>query len=180
MPIESFTVWFTGLSGAGKSTLARALGKHLETLSIRHEVLDGDELRRTICKDLGFTKDDRDENVRRIAAAAQELNSQNVTAIVAAIAPYQDARLKARHACGPRFAEVFVDCPFETLLERDTKGFYRRAQAGEIEHFTGVSDPYERPQDPEIYLNSHAQPEQQSLALVLRRLEELGYLALLK
>lgn len=175
MTVKAFTVWLTGLSGAGKSTIARAFGAHLDNLSLRNQVLDGDELRRTLCRDLGFSKEDRDENIRRIAGLASELNKNNVIAVVAVISPYRAARLMARQQC-ERFVEVFVDCSLETLTRRDTKGLYRRALAGEIQNFSGISDPYEAPQDPEIYINSAIQSEQESLERVRSRLEELGYL----
>ena len=175
MALEAFTVWFTGLSGTGKSTLARGLSAHLDQASLRHEVLDGDELRRTLCRDLGFSKEDRDENIRRIAAVASDWNDKNVIAIVAAISPYRAARAMARQQCR-RFAEVFVDCSIETLLRRDPKGLYQRALVGEIQNFSGISDPYEAPENPEIHIHSGLQSEQQSLQLLLSRLAELGYL----
>jgi len=175
MPAKAFTVWFTGLSGSGKSTLANALSAHLQGLSIQHQLLDGDEVRRTICRDLGFSKEGRDENIRRIAAAAGRLNEEGVTTIVAAISPYREARLKARQLCS-RFVEVFVDCSLETLKRRDPKGLYRRALAGEIQNFSGISDPYEAPYKPEVHLHSDRQSEEESLERLLSRLEELGYL----
>jgi adenylylsulfate kinase len=175
MAPHAFTVWFTGLSGAGKTTLARSLASHMEGLSLAHEILDGDELRRSLCRDLGFTKEDRDENVRRIAAAAADLNRNKVIAIVAAISPYREARLRARELCG-RFVEVFADCSLETVINRDVKGLYRRALAGEISRFSGISDPYEAPENPDIYVNSTSQSEAQSLERVLHRLAELHYL----
>ena len=171
----AFTLWLTGLSGSGKSTLARGLSAHFTALGLRHERLDGDELRLTLCRDLGFSKEDRDENVRRIAQRARELNEAHATAIVAAIAPYREARAKARVACG-RFVEVFVDCSLDTLVKRDPKGLYKRALAGELAHFSGVSDPYEPPERPEIYLNSERQSEEESLALLVQGLTDLGYL----
>ncbi len=164
-----FTVWFTGLSGAGKSTLARGLSQHLANLDIPHKLLDGDEVRRTLCKDLGYSKEDRDENVRRIAEAARELNQEGVVAIVAAISPYREARAKARRQCA-HFIEVFVDCSMDTLVRRDPKGLYRRALAGEIQNFSGVSDPYEVPENPEIYIDSGTQTEQDSLAHLIAKL----------
>jgi len=172
---EAFTVWFTGLSGAGKSTLAHALGVHLRDLSLRHEVLDGDEIRTQLCRDLGFSKEDRDENIRRISYVASVLNRHDVITIVAAISPYRTARLKAREMC-ERFVEVFVDCQLQTLIQRDAKGLYQRALAGEIQNFSGVSDIYEAPEAPEIYVNSHSQSKEESFAVVLSRLQELGYL----
>jgi adenylylsulfate kinase len=172
---RAFTIWFTGLSGAGKSTLARALGSYLESLALPFELLDGDELRHELCRDLGFSKQDRDENVRRIACVAKLLNRHEVIAVVAAIAPYRDARLKAREMCG-RFVEVFIDCPLKTLIDRDTKGLYHRALTGDLEHFSGVSDPYERPEEPDVYINSASQSQEESIAVVLTRLSELQLL----
>jgi adenylyl-sulfate kinase len=171
----AFTIWFTGLSGAGKSTLAKALAAHLEDVSLPHQLLDGDELRHGLCRDLGFSKRDRDENVRRIAAASKLLNGRGVIAIVAAIAPYRAARLQAREICGS-FVEVFVDCPLSTLIQRDTKGLYQRALAGKLGQFTGVSDPYERPEAPDIYLNSDSETEEESVGRLLTRLSDLQYL----
>jgi len=175
MANKAFTVWFTGLSGSGKSTLARALSAHLSDLFIKHEVLDGDEMRRTLCRDLGYSRQDRDENVRRIARVAADLNGKNVAAIVAAISPYRAARHDARVQC-ERFVEVFVDCSLDTLRSRDPKGLYRRALAGEIQNFSGVSDPYESPEHPDIYLNSGTQTEQQSLGQLFSGLAALGHL----
>ena len=172
---SAFTIWFTGLSGAGKSTLAKALAAHLEDVSLPHKLLDGDEIRHGLCGDLGFSKRDRDENVRRIASASKLLNDRGVIAIVASIAPYRAARLAAREMCG-RFVEVFVDCPLQTLIQRDTKGLYQRALAGELEQFTGVSDPYERPDAPDIYINSDSETEEESVGMLLTRLSDLRYL----
>ncbi len=142
---------------------------------LRHERLDGDELRLTLCRDLGFLKDDRDENVRRIAQRARELNDAGTIAIVAAISPYREARFRARQECG-RFVEVFVDCSLDTLVQRDPKGLYKRALAGNLANFSGVSDPYESPEQPEIYVNSDLQSVEESLAIVVGRLTDLGYL----
>lgn len=175
MAFKAFTVWFTGLSGSGKSTLARALSAHLDSVSIQHELLDGDELRRTLCRDLGFSKEDRDENIRRIARTAADLNAKDVTAIVAAISPYREARRSARQEC-ERFIEVFVDCSLDTLMRRDPKGLYQRALAGEIQNFSGISDPYEVPENPEIHLYSDKETAQESLRRLLAGLAELGYL----
>lgn len=171
----AFTIWFTGLSGAGKSTLAKALAAHLADVSLPHQLLDGDELRHGLCRDLGFSKRDRDENVRRIASASKLLNDRGVISIAAAIAPYRGARLQAREIC-ERFVEVFVDCPLPTLIQRDTKGLYQRALAGKLEHFTGVSDPYERPEAPDIYINSDSETEEESVGMLLTRLSDLQYL----
>ena len=171
----AFTIWFTGLSGTGKSTLASALGSYLKNAGLPCELLDGDEIRHGLCRDLGFSKPDRDENVRRIAYVASLLNRHDVIAIVAVIAPYREARLKARKTC-ERFVEVFVDCPLQTLIQRDVKGLYGKALSGELKHFSGVSDPYERPEAPDIYLNSGRQSVEESIQLVVSKLIDLQYL----
>jgi adenylyl-sulfate kinase len=168
----AFTVWFTGLSGAGKSTLARALAAYLADIGLPYELLDGDEIRNELCRDLGFSKEDRDENVRRLAFVAKLLNRHGVISIVAAISPYCDARRKARDVCGS-FIEVFVDCPLNTLIQRDTKGLYHRALAGELEHFTGVSDPYEAPQAPDIHIPSGSQTQEESVTFLIAKLSEM-------
>jgi adenylylsulfate kinase len=169
---SAFTVWFTGLSGAGKTTLAQALASHLADLSLPYELFDGDEIRNGLCRDLGFSKEDRDENVRRLAYVAKLLNRHGVISIVAAISPYLEARLKAREICGS-FVEVFVDCPLKTLIQRDPKGLYQRALAGELEHFTGVSDPYESPDAPEIHIDSGSLTQEESVNLLLAKLNEM-------
>jgi adenylyl-sulfate kinase len=170
-----FTVWFTGLSGSGKTTLARMLSFHLEALGLAFEILDGDELRTTLCRDLGFSRKDRDENVRRLGFVAGMLSRHRVAAIVAAISPYAQAREQARTA-STRFLEVFVDCSLETLVARDTKRLYKRAVAGEIAHFTGVSDPYEFPTHPELHLKTDFSSKEDCLAQVRTKLEALQWL----
>jgi adenylyl-sulfate kinase len=170
---KGWTIWFTGLSGSGKSTLATALAGHLRNLRIEHELLDGDELRRELCRDLGFSKQDRDENVQRIGYVARLLNRHGVIAIVAAISPYRDARGQVRSRI-PRFFEVHVDCPLDVLIQRDVKGLYHRALAGELDHFTGISDPYEPPLAPEAYVNSGTQSEAESFTVLLAKLAERG------
>ncbi len=172
---NAWTIWFTGLSGSGKSTLANALAAHLDHLALPHHVIDGDEIRRELCSDLGFSKEDRDENVRRIGYIAQLLNRHGVIAIVAAISPYRAARNAVRRKC-PRFIEVHVDCPIAALSKRDVKGLYKRALAGEITGFTGISDPYETPARPEIQINSEEQSKEESIAFLISSLRELGCL----
>jgi adenylylsulfate kinase len=172
---RAFTVWFTGLSGSGKSTLANALTSHLKSLSLRYELLDGDAVRNGLCRDLGFSKADRDENVRRIAYVAGLLNRHDVIAVVAAISPYREARLRARETCD-RFVEVFVDCPLKTLIQRDVKGLYQRALAGDLKNFSGVSDPYEHPESPDIYINTASQPPEASVGALIAKLHDLGHL----
>jgi adenylylsulfate kinase len=172
---SNWTVWFTGLSGAGKSTLATELGSYLSELSLAFEILDGDALRRELCSDLGYSREHRDENVRRISYIAQLLNRHNIIAVVAAISPYRQARLDARNRC-PAFVEVHVDCSIDTLICRDTKGLYAQALQGNIKHFTGISDLYEAPLRPEIYINSGLQSETESFEFLLSGLVELGLL----
>lgn len=171
----AWTIWFTGLSGSGKSTLACAISDHLCSLKLTHELLDGDEIRRELCRDLGFSKEDRDENIRRIGYVARLLNRHGVIAIVAAISPYREARDEVRGKI-PRFFEVHVDCPLEVLIKRDVKGLYHRALAGELDHFTGISDPYEPPIAPDAYVNSGLQSEAESIAIVAAKLAALGWI----
>jgi adenylyl-sulfate kinase len=173
---NAWTIWFTGLSGSGKSTLASALAAHLRNLKLPYELLDGDEIRRELCRDLGFSKQDRDENIRRIGYVARLLNRHGVISIVAAISPYRHARDEVR-AKIPRFFEVHVDCPLDVLIQRDVKGLYHRALAGELDHFSGISDPYEPPLAPDAYVNSGAQSEAESLSVILARLVHLGWIS---
>lgn len=146
-------VWFTGLSGAGKSTLASALRDELAARGVAVELLDGDAVRENLSKGLGFSKEDRDTNVRRIAFVAGLLAKHGVTVLVSAISPYADTRREVLSAL-PDAVEVFVDAPLEVVTGRDVKGLYLRALAGEIPHFTGVSDPYEAPQTPDLHLRT--------------------------
>ncbi|MFC4425754.1 adenylyl-sulfate kinase [Deinococcus navajonensis] len=146
-------VWFTGLSGAGKSTLASALYEELRGRGVQVELLDGDAVRENLSKGLGFSKADRDTNVRRIAFVAGLLAKHGVTVLVSAISPYAETRREVLSAL-PNPTEVFVDAPLEVVTERDVKGLYLRALAGEIPHFTGVSDPYEAPETPDLHLRT--------------------------
>jgi len=154
-----YIVWFTGLSGAGKTTMVRALREHIDAHR-QVEILDGDELRVTLCSDLGFSKADRDANVARIGYVARLLARHGVAVLVAAISPYRDARRKVRDAAcadGIPFIEVFVDAPLETVIARDTKGLYKRALAGDVSEFTGVTAPYEPPEDADVRLRTDSQ-----------------------
>lgn len=139
---EGFTLWLTGLLGAGKTTLAQLIGEKLHTMGLPVEILDGDMVRRRLTKDLGFTREDRDENIRRIAFVAKLLSRVGAVAIVAAISPYAKARNDARLEIG-NFVEVFVRCPLEICIQRDLKGLYAKAKRGEVFQLTGLSDPYE-------------------------------------
>ena len=173
---EGFTVWFTGLSGAGKTTIAERLDKVLRDRGLKVESLDGDVVRTNLSKGLGFSKEDRDTNIRRIGFVCNLLTRNGVATIASAISPYRDVRDEVRAEIGD-FVEVYVKCPLETLQERDVKGLYAKALSGEIKNFTGVSDPYEEPLNPEVTLESDKETEEESLAKLVAKLEELGYLA---
>ena len=170
-----FTVWFTGLSGAGKTAIAHRLEPALCARGLKVEVLDGDVVRTNLSKGLGFSKEDRDTNIRRIGFVCNLLTRNGVVAIGAAISPYREVRDEVRAEVG-RFVEVYVKCPLEVLQERDVKGLYAKALRGEIADLTGVSDPYEEPLNPEVVLESDKETEEESLAKVVAKLEELGYL----
>ena len=170
-----FVVWFTGLSGAGKSTLASALAAELARRGRHTELLDGDEVRTHLSKGLGFSKEDRDTNIRRIGYVARLVGRSGGVAITAAISPYREVRDEVR-AQTPGFVEVFVRCPIDVLAERDTKGLYRKALAGEIANFTGVSDPYEEPLHPEVVCDTARETPAESLAKIVDKLERLGHL----
>jgi adenylyl-sulfate kinase len=176
MEERGVTIWLTGLSGAGKSTLARGLAAALRERGRRVEVLDGDEVREHLSKGLGYSKEDRDTNIRRIAFVAKLLTRNGVAVITAAISPYREARDEARRQVGD-FVEVYVRCSIDELVRRDVKGLYARALRGEIAHFTGVSDPYEEPLTPEVLVDSEHEDAAASLARILAFLEQAGYLA---
>jgi adenylyl-sulfate kinase len=167
---EGFTLWFTGLSGAGKSTLANLLANELRERGHRVEILDGDEVRTNLSKGLGFSKEDRDINIRRIGYVCNLLARNGVIAISAAISPYREVRNEVRSIHGS-FFEVFVKCPIPTLAERDVKGLYKKALAGEIKNFTGVSDPYEEPLRPELVVETDRENPEDSLKRLLAALE---------
>ena len=167
---EGFTLWFTGLSGAGKSTLANLVADELRRRGHRVEILDGDEVRTNLSKGLGFSKEDRDINIRRIGYVCNLLARNGVIAISAAISPYRAVRDEVRAMHG-RFFEVFVKCPINTLAERDVKGLYKKALAGEIKNFTGVSDPYEEPLTPELVIETDRETRDQSFQRLISALE---------
>ncbi|MGB9301902.1 MAG: adenylyl-sulfate kinase [Anaerolineae bacterium] len=169
-----FTLWFTGLSGSGKTTLARAVEGVLRQRGLKVEVLDGDVVRTNLSKGLGFSKEDRDTNIKRIGFVCKLLARNGVAAIGSAISPYREVRDFIRQDIG-RFVEVYCQCPLEVLVERDVKGLYQKALAGEIENFTGVSDPYEEPPHAEVVVNTGTESPEQSLAKILSKLEELNY-----
>ena len=165
----------TGLSGAGKSTLATCLAGVFREREIQVELLDGDLFRSHLSKGLGFSKEDRDTNVRRMGYVCELLNRHGIVAIVAAIAPYRDTRKEVREMCEGRYVEVYLSCPFDALIQRDKKGLYKRAMTGELKQFTGVSDPYEPPIHPELVLHTDIETPQENLEKLLVRLRELGY-----
>jgi adenylyl-sulfate kinase len=173
--MPGFTLWFTGMSGAGKSTLSQLLEARLRRTGAKVEILDGDIVRQFLSKGLGFSREDRDENIRRIGFVCELLSRNGVIAIAAAISPYRAVREEVR-ARIPNFIEVFMECPVEVLAARDVKGLYKKALAGEIPQFTGISDPYEPPLAPEVTVNSSTETPDESLAKILAKLESMGLL----
>ena len=173
---KGFTLWFTGMSGAGKSTISERIYERLRTAGARVELLDGDAVRTHLSKGLGFSKEDRDTNIRRIGFVCELLTRNGVIAIVAAISPYREVREEVRARIGS-FVEVYVTCPVEVLADRDVKGLYRKALAGEIPSFTGVSDPYEPPANPEITVDCSREPVEESVEKVWTKLRDLGMIA---
>ena len=172
---KGFTLWFTGLPCSGKSTLAGIVAGELKRRERFVEVLDGDEVRKHLTKGLGFSREDRDENIRRIGYVCRLLSRNGAIAIAAAISPYRAVRdeVRAGHEAG-RFLEVFVNTPLEICIRRDVKGMYKKALAGELKNFTGIDDPYEPPLAPELAIETVADAESQSAARILSRLEQLG------
>lgn len=173
---RGFTLWFTGLSGAGKTTLARLVETELVRREHRVEVLDGDVVRTNLSKGLGFSKEDRDTNIRRIGFVCHLLSRNDVVAIAAAISPYREIRDEIRDQIGS-FVEVYCECPIEVLAERDVKGLYKKALAGEIKNFTGVDDPYEAPVSPEVIVHTGAESPEESVARIFSKLEEMSLVA---
>lgn len=172
---QGFTIWFTGLSGSGKSTISRLVEEELRRRGRKVEVLDGDVVRTNLSKGLGFSKEDRDINIRRIGFVCHLLSRNGVVAIAAAISPYRAIRDENRYLIGD-FVEVYVKCPLEACIERDVKGLYRKAMNGEIPQFTGVSDPYEEPLHPEVVCETDRETPEESAEKIITKLEELGYL----
>jgi adenylylsulfate kinase len=171
---EGFCLWFTGLSGSGKTTITNQLVKALRKRGSRLEVLDGDIVRENLSKGLGFSKEDRDTNIRRIAFVANLLSRNGVPVITAAISPYRDIRNEARELMDSRFVEVYTKAPLEVCEERDVKGLYAKARSGEIKEFTGISDPYEPPEDPELVIETDKQSPEESAEQILGYLEGRG------
>jgi len=175
MEHPGFTVWLTGLSGAGKSTIAEHLARALRARGMKVEVLDGDVIRQNLSKGLGFSKEDRDTNVLRVGWVAKVLSRNGVAVIAALISPYRETRQKVREQI-PNFVEVYVHAPLEVVIQRDVKGLYKRALAGEIPNFTGISDPYEPPENPEVVCHTAEETVEESVAKILAYLDAQGWL----
>jgi adenylylsulfate kinase len=173
---QGFTIWFTGLSGAGKTTIADAIEPRLRERGItKLEKLDGDVVRTHLSKGLGFSKEDRDTNIRRIGWVAEVLTRNGVCVLASAISPYRDIRDEVRQNVGA-FVEVYVKCSIPELTRRDVKGLYEKALKGEIPNFTGISDPYEEPLSPEVTVDTETEELEESVRKVLAKLEDLGYI----
>ena len=174
---KSAVLWFTGLSGAGKSTLAHAVEEKLHQMGCRTFVLDGDNVRHGLCVDLGFSKEDREENIRRIGEVAKLFIESGVITLTAFISPFRTDRNRVRSLLGARdFIEIFCRCPIEVCEQRDEKGLYKRARKGELEEFTGISSPYEEPELPELTLNTAEMPLEECVARVMEALSNFGIL----
>jgi adenylyl-sulfate kinase len=174
MEQKGVTVWFTGLSGSGKTALALRLEEELHRRGLKVERLDGDIVRQGLTRDLGFSKEDRDKNIERVTFVAKLLTRNGVAVLCSFISPYREVRARSRQEIG-EFVEVYCHASLETLIARDVKGLYKKALAGEIPNFTGVSDPYEPPDRPEVMIDSGEETIEHSLAKVLHKLEEMGY-----
>ncbi|MEL7512559.1 MAG: adenylyl-sulfate kinase [Cyanobacteria bacterium J06656_5] len=175
MQHRGVTLWFTGLSGSGKTTISQALEAKLRAAGVKLEVLDGDIVRTNLTKGLGFSKEDRDENVRRIGFVSHLLTRNGVIVLVSAISPYRDVREQVRQRVGD-FIEVYANASVEVCESRDVKGLYKRARSGEIKNFTGISDPYEEPLNPEVNCDTENETLDESVNKVMAKLEELGYI----
>jgi adenylylsulfate kinase len=175
MANKGFTLWFTGLSGAGKSTLSEAIEHRLKASGQKVEVLDGDVVRTHLSKGLGFSREDRDTNIKRIAFVCGLLTRNDVICISAAISPYRETRQWARDHIGD-FVEIYVKCPIEVCRQRDVKGLYKLVDEGKIKGFTGVDDPYEEPERPELIVETDRETIEESVERIFARLEDLGYL----
>lgn len=172
---KGFTLWFTGLPCSGKSAVADRVAEILRSKGMRVERLDGDIVRQDLTRDLGFSKADRDENIRRVTFVAKLLTRNGVAVLTSFISPYREVRARSRREIG-NFIEVYAKCSLEECMRRDVKGMYKKALRGEIKEFTGISDPYEEPENPEILLETDKQTLDESVGIVLQRLEELGYI----
>lgn len=173
MEHQGFVIWMTGLSGAGKTTISRLAETRLKEMGLKIERLDGDVVRQSLTRDLGFTKEDRDKNIERVTFVAKLLSRNNVGVLASFISPYQETRDMVREET-TNFYEVFVNAPLEVCADRDVKGLYEKAFAGEIPNFTGVSDPYEAPQNPDLQLDTHLEEPQESAEKLVAFLQEQG------
>ena len=172
---KGVTVWFTGLPCSGKTTIADGVAEELRGHGYRVERLDGDIVRKSLTSDLGFSKEDRDENIKRVTFVAKLLTRNGVKVLATFVSPYIERRMKTREEIG-EFMEVYVKCSVEECMRRDVKGMYRKALAGEITGFTGVDDPYEEPPSPELVLDTNKETVEESVQKVLEKMESLGYL----
>jgi len=172
---KGFTLWFTGLPCSGKSAVADRVAEIFRTKNLKVERLDGDIVRQSLCRDLGFSKKDRDENIRRVTFVAKLLTRNGVAVLTSFISPYREIRAEARREIGD-FVEVYVRCPLDVCMTRDVKGMYQKAIRGEIKEFTGISDPYEEPENPEIILETDKETLEESAQKVIAGLKKLGYL----
>jgi adenylylsulfate kinase len=173
---KGFTAWFTGLPCSGKTSIADRVAETLREKGYRVERLDGDIVRRSLTSDLGFSKEDRDENIKRVTFVAKLLTRNDVAVLATFVSPYRERREKTRREIGD-FVEIYTRCPVEVCMERDIKGMYERALAGEITNFTGINDPYEEPDDPELVLDTDKETVEESVRRVLDKLVELGYIS---
>ena len=171
---KGFTLWFTGLPCSGKSTIADSVAEELRQRGLKAERLDADIIRKHLWKELGYSKEDRDENIRRVTFLAKLLTRNGIAVLTSFISPYRQLRDYARREIGD-FVEIYVKCPVEVCMQRDTRGMYKKALAGEIPNFTGVSDPYEEPLNPELIIESDKESLAESVAKVIARIKELGY-----
>jgi adenylylsulfate kinase len=172
---KGFTVWFTGLPCSGKSSVADRVAEKLKEKGFKVERLDGDIVREHLTHDLGFSKEDRDENISRVTFVAKLLTRNGVAVLASFVSPYRERRDKSRKEIG-NFVEVYVKCPLEVCMKRDIKGMYKKAINGEITNFTGINDPYEEPIDPEIIVEADKETIDESANKVLKKLDELGYI----
>ncbi len=175
MEQRGVTVWFTGMSGAGKTALAIPLAQELRRRGLKVERLDGDIVRQSLTSDLGFSKEDRDKNIERVTFVAKLLTRNGVAVLCSFISPYRAVRARVREQVG-NYVEIYCHAPLDTLIERDVKGLYKKALAGEIQNFTGISDPYEPPEKPDVVIDSGAETIDESLSRILSKLEALGYI----
>ena len=176
MEERGFVVWFTGLPGSGKTTIARRVEKALRAMGWRVELLDGDEVRRRLDPEIGFSREDREIHIRRVAYVSHLLARNGVAVLVSLVSPYISSRKRAREIVGERFLEVWVKCSLETCIKRDPKGLYKRALAGEITNMTGIQDPYEEPPNPDVTVDTERDDPEEGAEKVLQKLRELRFI----